>query len=177
MSQKPRRGLNKGGRPRKPTALHKLHGTVRANRQPPPYEPQPETDLDVVPPDFLTPNQKAGWAYAMRYAPRGLLKALDRAVLVTWVEAEDRHRTAMMTQARLDIGNQLPLLTKNKDGTAAASPYLKIMNHAALIMLRCGAELGFSPASRPRIQLIPGGGPRLIEGEADPWDELTDAAD
>lgn len=171
--KKPRHGPRRTGRPRKPTALHKLHGTDRADRSTLPYEPQPETDLEVVPPDFLTPSQKAGWAYVMRYAPRGLLKALDRSVLVTWVEAEDRHRTAMMTQARLDLGNQLPLLTKNKDGTATASPYLKIMNHAALIMLRCGSELGFSPASRPRIQLIPGGGPRLIEGEVDPWDELT----
>jgi phage terminase small subunit len=79
----------------------------------------------------------------------------------------------MMTQARLDLANNLPLLTKTKDGTAVASPYLRIMNHAALIMLRCGGELGFSPASRPRIQLIPSGGPRLIEGELDPWDELT----
>ena len=78
----------------------------------------------------------------------------------------------MMTQARLDRDNQLPLLTKTKDG-AVASPYLRIMNHAALVMLRCVAELGFSPAARPRIQLIPSGGPRLIEGEVDPWDELT----
>lgn len=163
----------KTGRPRKPTLLHKLHGTDRADRNVRPFEPQPEADLDVVPPDFLTPSQKAGWIYAMRHAPRGLLKALDRALLVTWVEAEDRHRTAMMTQAKLDLANQLPLLTKTKDGTAVASPYLRIMNHAALIMLRAGGELGFSPASRPRIQLIPGGGPRLIEGEVDPWDELT----
>jgi P27 family predicted phage terminase small subunit len=171
--KKPRHGRNKGGRPRKPTALHKLHGTDRADRNARPFEPQPETDLDVVPPDFLTPSQKEGWTYVMRYAPRGLLKALDRSVLVTWVEAEDRHRTAMMTQARLDLGNQMPLLTKSKDGSPTASPYLRIMNHAALIMLRCGSELGFSPASRPRIQLIPQGGPRLIEGEVDAWDELT----
>jgi P27 family predicted phage terminase small subunit len=165
----------RGGRPRKPTALHKLHGTARADRNARPYEPQVETDLDVVPPDFLTASQKAGWTYVMRHAPRGLLKALDRAVLVTWVEAEDRHRTAMMTQARLDLGNQLPLLTKTKDGTAVASPYLRIMNHAALIMLRCASDLGFSPASRPRIQLIQTAGtPALIDGEiVDPWDELT----
>jgi P27 family predicted phage terminase small subunit len=164
---------NKGGRPRKPTALHKLHGTERADRNLRPYEPQPEADLDVVPPDFLSPSQKEGWRYVMRHAPRGLLKALDRSVLVTWIEAEDRHRTAMMMQAKLDLGNNLPLLTKNKDGTATASPYLRIMNHAGLVMLRCGSELGFSPASRPRIQVIPAGGPPVIDGDVDPWDELT----
>lgn len=158
---------------RKPTALKKLHGTIKVTRERlTKYEPQVETDLDSVPPDFLTQGQREGWLYVMRHAPRGLLKALDRAVLVLWVEAEDRHRTAMMQQAQMDMGNKLPLLTKGKDGYPVPSPYLRIMTHAALIMLRCAGELGFSPASRPRIQLIPGGGPRLIDGEIDPWDEL-----
>jgi P27 family predicted phage terminase small subunit len=156
----------------KPTALKKLQGTINVTRQNK-YEPQPETDLDPVPPDFLTPSQKEGWAYVMRHAPRGLLKALDRSVLVIWVEAEDRHRTAMMTQAKLDSGNQMPLLTKGKDGFPISSPYLRIMNHASLVMLRCVMELGFSPASRPRIQLIPGHAAPMIEGEIDPWDELA----
>lgn len=159
---------------RKPTALKRLQGTANKTREKMTlYEPQPETDLDPVPPDFLTSTQRESWLYVMRHAPRGLLKALDREVLVIWVEAEDRHRSAMLQQAQMDRGNKLPLLTKGKDGYPVPSPYLRIMNHAALIMLRCVAELGFSPASRPRIQLIPGGGPRLIEGEVDPWDELA----
>jgi P27 family predicted phage terminase small subunit len=45
----------------------------------------------------------------------------------------------------------LPLLTKTKDGTAVASPYLGIMNRAAALMLKAGSELGFSPAARPRL--------------------------
>ena len=137
------------------------------------YEREAEGDLDRLPPGFLTPGQRESWLYVMRHAPRGLLKALDREMLVIWVEAEDRHRTAMMQQAQMDLGNKLPLLTKGKDGYPIPSAYLRIMNAAALIMLRCVLELGFSPAARPRIQLIPGGGPRLIEGEVDPWDELA----
>lgn len=161
---------------RKPTHLKRLHGTVKATRLNR-FEPEPEGDLDAAPPDFLSPGQKDGWRYVMQHAPRSLLKALDRAVLVLWVEAEDRHRTAMMMQAMMDNGAKMPLLAKGKDGPIP-SPYLRIMNHAALIMLRCCAELGFSPASRPRIQLIPGRGPALIDGDAlDPWDELArDAA-
>ena len=157
---------------RKPTHLKKLQGTLNATRLNK-YEPQVEQELDPVPPAFLTPGQREGWAYVMRHAPRGLLTGLDRAVLVTWVEAEDRHRTAMLQQAQLDMGNKMPLLTKGKDGFPAPSPYLRIMNHAALIMLRCVNELGFSPAARPRIQLIPGHGPPVIDGELDPWDELA----
>jgi P27 family predicted phage terminase small subunit len=157
---------------RKPTHLKKLHGTIKATRLNK-YEPQVEQELDPVPPAFLTPSQRDGWVYVMRHAPRGLLNALDRTVLVTWVEAEDRHRTAMMTQAKLDMDNKMPLLTKGKDGYPMPSPYLRIMNHAALIMLRCANELGFSPAARPRIQLIPGHGPPILDGEVDPWDELA----
>ena len=87
--RQPRKGRSKAGRRRKPTLLW-LYGIERVDRIGTPYEPQPETDLDVVPPDFLSPGQKAGWIYAMRHAPRGLLKALDRSVLVIWVEVEDR---------------------------------------------------------------------------------------
>jgi P27 family predicted phage terminase small subunit len=157
---------------RTPLALKRLHGTVHPTRTNK-FEPQVESELDPVPPNYLTPSQQASWLYVMRHAPRGLLSSLDRAVLVTWVEAEDRHRTAMLQQAQLDHGSRLPLLHKGKDGYPIPSPYLRIMNHAALIMLRCATELGFSPAARPRIQLIPTVGPALIEGEVDPWDELA----
>jgi P27 family predicted phage terminase small subunit len=162
---------------RKPTALKRLHGTQKVTRERlRQYEPQPETEIDPVPPHWMTASQKDGWAYVMRHAPRGLLKGLDRGALVLWVEAEDRHRVAAMMQAQLDRGSKLPLLTRNKKGEAVPSPYLRIMTYAAIVMMRCCTELGFSPASRPRVQLIPGGGPVVIEGGADPWDEFTDVA-
>jgi P27 family predicted phage terminase small subunit len=72
-------------------------------------------------------------------------------MLTLWVEAEDRHRTAAMMQAQLDHGTKLPLLTKTKDGTAVPSPYLGIMTRAASVMIKAASELGFSPASRPRL--------------------------
>jgi P27 family predicted phage terminase small subunit len=72
-------------------------------------------------------------------------------MLAVWVEAEERHRTAATMQAQLDQGTKLPLLTKTKDGTAVASPYLGIMNRAAAIMIKAASELGFSPAARPRL--------------------------
>jgi hypothetical protein len=56
-----------------------------------------------------------------------------------------------MMQAQLDQGTKLPLLTKTKDGTAVPSPYLGIMTRAAAIMIKAASELGFSPASRPRL--------------------------
>ena len=76
-------------------------------------------------------------------------------MLAIWVEAEERHRTAATMQARLDQGTKLPLLTKTKDGTAIASPYLGIMNRAAAIMIKAAIRArllagGAAPVGRVR---------------------------
>jgi P27 family predicted phage terminase small subunit len=164
------------GRKAKPTALHKLHGTFNVtDHRRRNFEPQAETDLSSEPPHWLSDDQQSSYRYALAHAPRGLLKGLDRGVLVAWCVAESRHRQAAMAQARLDAGTQWPLLQPAKDGRPAVSPYVKITEHAAIIMLRYAEALGFTPASRPRIQLIPGPTPPpILEGEAepDPWEAL-----
>lgn len=153
-----------------PTALHALRGTYSATRhgRDRAGEPVPEGDLAAEAPEWMTPGQRECWAYAMAHAPAGLLKAIDRAMLAVWVEAEDRHRTAMQQQARLDAGSSLPLLTKGRDGQPIASPYLRIIRQASETMLRAAVELGFSPAARPR--LAPGQPPARPEDE--PWMRL-----
>jgi hypothetical protein len=37
---------------------------------------------------------------------------------------------------------------KTKEGNAIQNPFLPILNRQALIMMRCGAEMGFSPSAR-----------------------------
>jgi P27 family predicted phage terminase small subunit len=170
------KGARKGGKPTVPTALKRLRGSVNVTREKErKYEPVPEVDLTSEPPDWLTDDQQACWRYAMTHAPRGLLKAIDRGPLVGWCVAESRHRTAAMAQARIDQGKDWPLLQPGKDGRPVISPYVTIMERAELIMLRHADALGFSPASRPRISLVPGASPPpVIEGEAeaDPWSML-----
>ena len=62
--------------------------------------------------------------------------------------AEDLHREAAEKIA------QYGLLTKSPNaGLPLQSPYLAILNKQAQIMLKAGAELGFSPASRTRVQV------------------------
>lgn len=81
-------------------------------------------------------------------APYGLLKQLDRSVLAIWVVAEDLHRESATKIA------QYGLLTKSPNaGLPLQSPYLAILNKQAQIMLKAGAELGFSPSSRSRVQI------------------------
>jgi P27 family predicted phage terminase small subunit len=161
-----------------PTSLKRLRGTIEKAREARrgKYERQPEVDLSNEPPHWMTDDQQASWRYAMAHAPHGLLKAIDKGVLVIWCEAEARHRQATMAQQRLDAGKEWPMLQLGHGGRPVISPYLRVMNHAALIMLRCADALGFSPASRPRIQLITGPAPPpVIDGEVelDPWEALA----
>ncbi len=169
------RGLHHSRR-RAPTQLKKLRGTLEESRDAKrKYEPVPEVDLSSEPPHWFTDEQQASWRYALAHAPHGLLKAIDKGALTVWCEAEARHRIAAMAQARLDAGKEWPFLQPGKDGRAVISPYVRIIEHASVIMLRAGDQLGFTPASRPRLQLIPGKAPPpVIEGEAelDPWEAL-----
>ena len=132
------------GRKPVPTELRKLRGNPRQkplNKA----EPKPVGVLDSAP-DWMSESQKAGWRYALDYAPGGLLKRLDRGILTVWVCAEDAHREASQRVA------QYGLVTKSPEkGVPIQNPFLAIMNRQAEIMLRAASELGFSPASRPRI--------------------------
>lgn len=153
------------GRKPKPTHLKLVTGNPgkrKLNKR----EPKPVGNLRL-PPDWLTPTQQESWSYAMANAPAGMLKRLDRGVLVVYVVAEDMHRTAVIRQARLDAtamasGEGAPLLVRTTASAAAKtehqraatlvqSPYLAIINRQSQVMLKAAEQLGFTPAARPRI--------------------------
>jgi phage terminase small subunit len=144
---------NRGGRPAKPTSLHKLHNTERARtRKQRTFEPVAEGDLDAPPP-WLNKSQREGWQYALEHAPRHLLKMIDRGALTLWVIAEDNLRLATVTQNVLnERSRDLPMLVKSPLGMNT-SPYIDIVDRCAKIMFRAIAELGFSPSARPRLKL------------------------
>jgi len=146
-------------RGRKPVATHLkiLRGNPgkRALNQ---SEPKPTGDL-LDAPEWMTEGQKAGWNYAIENAPRGLLKKLDRSVLVAWVVSEDLHRQATGMVEKYGILTKTP-----STGAPMQSPYLPIVNKQAQIMLRAAEQLGFSPSARSRVQMA--GDPRLDEDDA-----------
>lgn len=114
-------------------------------------EPAPDGDLHAAP-TWLSERQREGWAYAITNSPNGLLKKLDRSVLVVWVVAEDLHREANEKIC------QYGLLTKSPNaGLPLQSPYFAILNKQAQIMMKAAAELGFTPSSRSRVQIVTGG--------------------
>jgi P27 family predicted phage terminase small subunit len=144
------------GRPPKPTLIKRMQGNP-GKRPLNTREPQPDGELYGAP-KWLSDTQREGWAFAISSSPPGLLKELDRSVLAIWVVAEDLHREAA------EKITQYGLLTKSPNaGLPLQSPYLAILNKQAQIMLKAGAELGFSPASRTRVQTE-----RTISGRM-PW--------
>lgn len=94
--------------------------------------------------------------------------ATDNGVLTVWVIAADQHQIATVMQAKLDAGTALPLMSADRNGNPLPSPYLGIINKAALVMLKAGSELGFSPSTRPRMAGSP------VKKERSAWDELDE---
>ncbi len=125
-------------------------------------EPLPTGDL-VDAPAWMTETQKQGWNYAIENAPRGLLKKLDRSVLVTWAIAEDMHRRASESVEKYGILTKAP-----NTGLPIQSPYLPVVNKQAQIMLKAAELLGFSPASRSRVQIVED----VSNNQHNPWDDL-----
>jgi hypothetical protein len=108
----------------------------------------------------LNEPQLASWGYALQNAPPGMLKRIDRGILVAWVVAEDLHRQAAIAQAKVGLLVRIKTrATLNEDdpGVPAASPYINIINQQAKVMLKAAGELGFTPVSRPRVY----GGPSV----------------
>ena len=135
------------GRKPVPTALKIIRGNP-GKRRLNDLEPIPEGDLHE-PPAWMSKSQRAGWRYAIQHAPQGLLKRLDRSVLVAWVVAEDLHRKAAEQLERHGLlikapHSQLPI----------QSPFLPIVNKQAALMLKAAELLGFTPSSRSRVQIV-----------------------
>lgn len=103
------------------------------------------TGLLWSPPEWFNDEQRAQWDYALQHAPPGLLTGTDREVLVIWCVAAIEHALAVVQVRRLGQ------VVKSAEGSPYQNPFLGIANRQALIMLRAGAEMGFSPASRTAL--------------------------
>lgn len=134
------------GRKPKPTYLAVLDGGASHSRTPNPDEPIPDGDLDA-PPDGLPPRQIEIWQYAIRHAPPGMLKLIDRSVFAAWVAAVDTFEAARMHVAKYG------LLIKSPSGAWMQNPYLSIQNKQGALIKQYAAELGFSPTARPRVKV------------------------
>ena len=139
------------GRPPKPPILKLVTGTARSRGKA--AAPGKQSAALAVPPAYLTAAQGALWSYCLRHAAPGQIPATGLSLLAIYVVASDLHRQALAL-----IGDELVVETVS--GHFKPHPAMAVLNTQAGIMLRAGAELGFSTAARGRMTLAPDPGPQ-----------------
>jgi P27 family predicted phage terminase small subunit len=106
---------------------------------------------EVRPPSWLTKRQRQLWREILADAPYGLLRRIDRQLLVNYVELAERHERAAIALQKLDeVAGATPLLS----GSGAAmtvSPYVQIMDRCVLLMTRLQGQMGFTPSARATL--------------------------
>jgi P27 family predicted phage terminase small subunit len=147
------------GRKPKPIHLHVVEGTFDVSRHGKRLgrEPKPVGSL-TEPPAWFSGGQREVWAYGLKHAPPGLLKAIDLSTYMAWCVACDIHRQAAEELARMGVEG----LTVGK----IQNPLVGIMNRQASIMLKLASEMGFTPVGRARVTVDPRVG-------ANPFDEFA----
>jgi P27 family predicted phage terminase small subunit len=140
------------GRKPKPAALREL------NRNAGKREIQKVSSLSApgslnpdAPPDWLDDEQKNTWKIGLENAPRGVLKKIDTGVYLAWV----------ISCARFKQANELlqieDLVSTGAMGGPIQNPLVQIANKQAELMIKAAGEMGFTPASRTRVNAGSGG--------------------
>ena len=142
---------NRRGPAPTPTKIKLMRGTARKKKT---KEPEPASDATVPgPPDWLTDEAKAEWR---RVAPElhamGLLTRVDVATLAGYCQNYSRWRE----HEKWIDENGATFVMRDKDGRLKfiqQCPQVAIARNAYIQMLRSAQELGFTPASRTRIDV------------------------
>ncbi|WP_297476490.1 phage terminase small subunit P27 family [Ferrovum sp.] len=151
------------GRKPLPVAVKKIKGTLqkcRINLR----EPRP-SGLLGDPPAYMTETAQEAWRYAVSNAPAGLLFPLDAAVLERWANCAGMYREVLAKINQSGIGG---MLIKTPSGVLRRSPLMDVIRDLAMEMKGYESEMGFTPASRGRMSVVPG----AVE-EHNPWDDIA----
>ncbi len=131
------------GRRKQPTTIRKLHGNP-SEKAFPLDEPEGVADL-WAPPTWFDDDQREQWQYAVDHAPPGLLTGTDRETLVMWCVASVEYVKAVLKV------REEGQIVETTNGNVIQNPSLSVMNKQALIMLKTGGEMGFSPSARASL--------------------------
>ena len=119
-------------RPRKPTAIKKLQGTLqpcRTNFN----EPVPKKALNTVePPDFLSKTARDLWVFAF----------------ACWADT-----MAKIIECQEILNREGHTVIDEKLGVSKPHPMLKMQNDLKCILRGYLTELGFTPASRSKVSV------------------------
>lgn len=148
-------------RRRIPTAVKKARGNP-GKRSLPKNEPVPTLAISKEPPSWLTEPQAAEWKAAVTNAHPGHLSSLDGNVLATYCVAMTVYREAA------EKISQAGILAKGADQRVIVSPLVKVLEASGAQLLRAAAELGFTPASRSKVEVAHLGSGAGSGGQAKP---------
>lgn len=134
-------------RPRKPTAVKRLQGTLQKCRTNP-DEPIPNTPIDrFEPPIFFTETQRDLWIFAISQMPSGMLSGLDFGIFSRWCIMYDQF--VELTKSVNENG----AVMYDEMGVPFANPLVNTLNKLAVSLRGIETELGFTPASRSKVSL------------------------
>ena len=134
------------GRKPTPTAILNLTGSRVGSRRR--REPEPERGIPSCPP-HLDDEAKREWRRLVKILDKAnVLTLADRGVLAAYCAAWSR-----MIRAEAKLA-EIGMIIQGVDGSARPNPWHGILVHATKQVQVFGAELGLSPASRPKTRTI-----------------------
>lgn len=151
------------GRKPLPVAVKKIRGTLQKCRTNP-HEPRPTGQLGE-PPEYMSDIAKEAWTYAVENAPSGLLSSLDASVLERWANCAGLYREAL---GKINRSGVAGMIIKTPSGILRRSPLMDVIRDLALEMKAYESEMGFTPASRSRVQVA-----HESVNKNDPWADIA----
>ncbi|WP_045764711.1 P27 family phage terminase small subunit [Xanthomonas albilineans] len=151
------------GRKPLPVAIKKIKGTLQKCRTNP-HEPRPDGQLGE-PPEYMSDIAKEAWTYAVENAPLGLFSSLDATVLERWANCAGLYCEAL---AKINRSGVAGMIIKTPSGILRRSPLMDVIRDLALEMKGYESEMGFTPASRSRVQVA-----QESVDKHDPWADIV----
>ena len=144
------------GRNKKPTNLHIIQGTDRADRR---NKKEAAVNLEIPdPPDHLLKYALVEWG---RITPQlyslGLLSQIDRSAIAIYCQAYARWKDAEEQLAKTSM------IIKTQSGNFIQNPLVGIANKAMEHMRKSLGLFGMSPADRAKVTI------KQEEGAKDEW--------
>jgi P27 family predicted phage terminase small subunit len=118
-----------------PVSVKLLRGTYRADRDGRRPSPRAEPPVNLTAPDWFNEAQRESWDYVVSSMPLGALRLIDRGILQVFCVAEAAYTEAV--QKVIQYG-----MVIKHDGQPVISPYQRIVDRQAAVLLRAGEMLG-----------------------------------
>lgn len=135
-------------RPRKPTAIKELQGTLQPCRTPK-NEPKPQADIStIVPPKHLNEATKKIWLFAVEQMPKGVITTCDIAIFERW---------AVLYEQFIKIStalNEQGLIQIDENGIMRVNPLQHCVIKVSAELRAIESQLGFTPASRSKVSAV-----------------------